>query len=547
MKKRTRIVSSILLVFVLLVSLLSMGYSAQEVILNSIPNKSPGEDVIISGQTVFDEIVIKVLRPNSTILYVNTLKGKNFSDKFTLPADSPEGTYTVVAGKGSIVDIKTFNVIRKQPSLPSSSSAILIPNFKESEKQAGAQSSQKEDIKQSDKEALSEVTIDNNGIIRPKISQLSGERLEVRLDEALVQKALQMQVAKDKILTLDLKSNKPLIQYNITLPSKIFTASFDVKEVLVNTNELSLKLPADLLKGKSIDNNKQIEIFIKKVENSNIPSEIRATVGNRPIYEIGFYQDLKKLYVEKSTNSIKISIAYTPGVDELSSIENLVLLHIKEDGKVEILSNSKYIRTSKCVVANVNSFSKFAIGYVTKKFDDLKNYSWAEKAVSSLAARNIISGIDQNSFRPQEYIKRGEFVKWLVNTFGFDAQYFSNFEDVKKDSSYWREVGIAKALGIAKGYANKFKPENYITRQDMMVLVQRALEVANKPIVKTKSSLATEFCDSSDISSYAQDSISVLVANDLIKGNGKNQMLPRKFATRAEAAQILFRVFFKWE
>lgn len=191
--------------------------------------------------------------------------------------------------------------------------------------------------------------------------------------------------------------------------------------------------------------------------------------------------------VERPTNSIKISIAYTPGIEELSGIENLVLFHIKEDGKTEILSNSKYVRTSKCVIANVNGFSKFAIGYVTKKFDDLKNYSWAEKAVSSLAARNIISGVDKSSFRPQEYIKRGEFVKWLVNALGLDAQYSSNFEDVKKDSSYWREVAIAKALGIAKGYANKFKPEDYITRQDMMVLVKRALEVANKPIVKTKS------------------------------------------------------------
>lgn len=493
MEKRTRIASSILLVFVFLFSLLSVGYSAQEVILNSIPDKNPGEDVVISGQTVFDEIVIKVLRPNSTILYINTVKGKNFSDKFTLPADSPEGTYTVVAGKGSIVDIKTFNVIRKQPSLSSSSFEILTPEFKEAERQIGSQSSQKEDIKQSDKEAFPEITIDNSGIIRPKIYQLSEGRLDVRLDESLVQKALQMQVSKNKILTLDLKNSKPLVQYNIVLPSKVFTASFDVQEVLVDTDELDLKLPADLLKEKNIDKNKQIEILIKKVENSNIPSEIGAAVGKRPIYEIGFYQDLKKVNVERLTNSIKISIAYTPGIEELSGIENLVLFHIKEDRKAEILSNSKYVRTSKCVIANVNGFSKFAIGYVTKKFDDLKNYSWAEKAVSSLAARNIISGVDKNSFRPQEYIKRGEFVKWLVNALGLDAQYSSNFEDVKKGSSYWREVAIAKVLGIAKGYANKFKPEDYITRQDMMVLVERALEVANKPIVKQKVALQLNF------------------------------------------------------
>lgn len=547
MKRRTKVVSSILIVFVFLFSLLSIGFSAQEIVLNSIPDKSPGEDIVIFGQTVFDEIVIKVLRPNSSVLYINTLKGKDINDKFTLPADSPEGIYTVVAGKGSVVDIKTFNVVRKQSSLPSSSSEVLIPNIKEAEKQVGVQPSQKEDIKQSDKAALPEITIDNNGIIRPKISQLSEGRLEIGLDKSLVQKALQMQVSKNKILTLDLKSSKPLVQYNIVLPSELFTASFDVQEVLVDTDELGLKLPADLLKEKNIDKNKQIEILIKKVENSNIPSEIRTAVGKRPIYEIEFYQGLKKLNIERPTNSIKISIAYTPRIEELSDTENLVLFHIKDDGKAEVVSNSKYVRTSKRVVANVNGFSKLAVGYVSRKFDDLKNYSWAEKAVSALAARNIISGVDQNNFKPQKYIKRGEFVKWLINAIEFYAQDSSNFEDVKRESSYWREVAIAKALGIAKGYTNKFKPEDYITRQDMMVLVKRALEVANKPMVKTKSSLAAKFSDSSDISAYAQDSISILAANDLIKGNNKNQILPRKFATRAEAAQLLFRAYFKWE
>lgn len=542
-----KIFLNIFTIFIILFSSLTVGFSEQKIILNSIPDKSPGEEVIISGQTVFDEIVVKVLRPNSTILYINTVKGKNFIDKFTLPADATEGTYTVVAGKASTVDIKTFKVVKRQSSLPSSSSEVLVSNSEKNTKQSEVQASPKESIEQNTANTLPEITISNGGIIKPKMSQLIGEKLYVKLDESLIIKALQMQDSKNKILTLDLKTDKPLVQYNITIPPKVFTNSFDMQEILIDTDEVDLRLPTDLLKEKKVDNSKQIEVLIKKLDSSNIPSEVRATVKNRPVYEIEFFQGLKKMNIEKVETPVKIYISYTPAIEELENIESLILLHIKDDGKVEILPGSKYLKTSKCVVANVSGFSKFAIGYVTKKFSDLKNYSWAEKAISSLAARNIISGADQNNFKPQEYIKRGEFIKWLVNAFGFDIQYSSNFKDVKKDSSYWKEVAIARALGIAKGYNNKFNPELYITRQDMMVFVERALNVAKKPVVKTKNNLAAKFSDSFDISPYAQDSISILVANDLIKGNNKNQILPLKFATRAEAAQLLFRVFFKWE
>jgi len=82
------------------------------VTLNSIPAKAPGESVTISGATNLDEVSIKVIRPDSTILYVEVITASNgaYTHTFDLPEDAQAGAYTVVAGQGNNVATTTFAV-----------------------------------------------------------------------------------------------------------------------------------------------------------------------------------------------------------------------------------------------------------------------------------------------------------------------------------------------------------------------------------------------------------------------------------------------------
>lgn len=92
----------------------SFTVSAAETInLNPIPNKKPGEEVTITGETSLEEVSIKVLRPNNTQLYVDVVTSENgiYSNTFTLPEDTALGTYTVVAGQGNTIATTTFGVI----------------------------------------------------------------------------------------------------------------------------------------------------------------------------------------------------------------------------------------------------------------------------------------------------------------------------------------------------------------------------------------------------------------------------------------------------
>ncbi len=82
-----------------------------EVTLNPIEDVQAGSSITITGSTTLIGATIKVLRPNNTVLWTDTIEG-DFSKTITIPADAPEGIYTVAAGKGTIVAIQKFKVTK---------------------------------------------------------------------------------------------------------------------------------------------------------------------------------------------------------------------------------------------------------------------------------------------------------------------------------------------------------------------------------------------------------------------------------------------------
>ncbi|MFX6622228.1 S-layer homology domain-containing protein, partial [Acinetobacter baumannii] len=88
------------------------------------------------------------------------------------------------------------------------------------------------------------------------------------------------------------------------------------------------------------------------------------------------------------------------------------------------------------------------------------------------------NGVTESSYSPSAYITRADFITLLVRGLGLSATVQSNFEDIQRSAYYYEPVGIAKRLGIANGTGNnRFNPNEPITREDMMVLIARALEI----------------------------------------------------------------------
>jgi len=179
---------------------------------------------------------------------------------------------------------------------------------------------------------------------------------------------------------------------------------------------------------------------------------------------------------------------------------------------------------------------------MTAAFSDISNYPWAKDAINYLYKNKIINGIGNGLYAPAANVKRADFLIMLMNAFGIDSDKSeSGFADVPASKYYAKAVGAAKAIGIAAGDNNgNFRPEEFISRQDMMVLAYRTLVTQNYEIVEDSSGL-DKFADKESVSEYARESLNSMVKAKIVNGTGSN-IEPKNNTTRAQSAVIIYNI-----
>ena len=177
----------------------------------------------------------------------------------------------------------------------------------------------------------------------------------------------------------------------------------------------------------------------------------------------------------------------------------------------------------------------------SKTFSDVSAHHWAYTEINDFAQKNIINGFEDNTFRPDDFITREQFIKIIMEAFGLQmAEGTMNFDDVNKNDWYYRYVASAFDMGIVKGLNDtRFGVGENITRQDAAVILKRCLDkLGNQP---KKTDKVSDFTDASSISEYAKESIEVLYSAGIIQGMEDGGFEPMSFITRAQATKMLFR------
>lgn len=175
-------------------------------------------------------------------------------------------------------------------------------------------------------------------------------------------------------------------------------------------------------------------------------------------------------------------------------------------------------------------------------FNDIgPDYQWALAAINDMYQRKIILGDGKGSFYPSSNTKRGDFILMVVRALGLYADVDENFDDVPVDSYYYNGIGMAKKLGVINGDGNNFYPESNITREDMMVIIQRALNAAGYESEPAEEDALSQYGDAEEISEYAKPAVAFLTKSGYIKGTG-GTAAPKNHATRAEITVILHRI-----
>ena len=112
------------------------------------------------------------------------------------------------------------------------------------------------------------------------------------------------------------------------------------------------------------------------------------------------------------------------------------------------------------------------------------------------------------------------------------------FSDVSADAWYYQYVLTASSAGLVYGDGENFRPESFVTREDLAVMIYRFAKQGGKNL----EDATPEFLDNDSISDYAVDAIGSLHKNKFINGKGDNKFYPKATATRAEVAQIIYNI-----
>lgn len=249
-------------------------------------------------------------------------------------------------------------------------------------------------------------------------------------------------------------------------------------------------------------------------------------------------KDGTRIVVKKFDEPITISFK----IKGQSNKDLLGIYYLGENGELEYVGGQL---NGDVISTQVTHFSKYAVLEIVKSFKDVPTTYWAFHAIQSLAAKQIVSGVTTTEFNPKSNVSRAEFTALLVRALGLNADGQIKFSDIKSDAWYSSYVATASKLGIVSGRSNDtFAPNASITREEMAIMVIRALEVKSGKKIEPAVG-ATTFADASNISKWADSYVKTAAGLGLLQGRENNQFAPKGWMTRAESAQIIYTLMSK--
>lgn len=304
-----------------------------------------------------------------------------------------------------------------------------------------------------------------------------------------------------------------------------------------------IRVPGNMLKKEMVNNAEYASIRIGITNTDAFSEQLKKQIGNRPVVTLKIDLDGKVIAWNNPNATIRVTMPYSPTVEEAANPEHIVVLRFDAEGNVNPVETGVYNNQQETVNFVTNYMGTFAVSFVKKTFDDIKDH-WSQKYVEVMASRGIIKGLPNNIFGYQYDITRAEYVTLLVRMLGISTSVETNFDDVMFEDYFYHTVGIAKKIGIAENDQNLFRPREHITREEMMVFTASALKYVMPETELINYDVLNDFTDVSLVSPEALESAAILVQEKIIVGAG-GKLLPKDKMTRAEAATVLYRLFEK--
>ena len=167
------------------------------------------------------------------------------------------------------------------------------------------------------------------------------------------------------------------------------------------------------------------------------------------------------------------------------------------------------------------------------------------EAIEALAAREIITGMGDDSFAPEATMTRAQYATIIVKALGLMPQANGKFTDVAADKWYAPYIGTANAYGIVNGVSDtEFNPEGTITRQEAALMTVRAARLCGMETAVSEAEQGDVLCDYMDyrsIASWAKEAMAYCYKYELLD-NAAMDCEPKREILRCEVAEMLYQM-----
>ncbi|MEW6492349.1 MAG: S-layer homology domain-containing protein [Cyanobacteriota bacterium] len=178
-------------------------------------------------------------------------------------------------------------------------------------------------------------------------------------------------------------------------------------------------------------------------------------------------------------------------------------------------------------------------------FPDIQGH-WARSFIEALAARDIIVGFPDGTFRPNDPVTRAQFAAMIRKAFETAAER-SGKQFVDVDPSFWGYEAIQEAyrMGFLEGYPNDiFLPGQNIPRVQVLVSLATGLDL---PIPDQAIALLNRtYQDAAQIPEFARPKVAAATLNEMVVNYPNIASLnPNQIATRADVAAFIYQSLVK--
>lgn len=171
-------------------------------------------------------------------------------------------------------------------------------------------------------------------------------------------------------------------------------------------------------------------------------------------------------------------------------------------------------------------------------FQDVPAGHWAETEIRRCAELGFFKGKTETQFGLGQSMTRSAFVVVLCRFFGWEtpAPAVSSYDDVPTDAWYAGALEAAYTHGAVTSQQDNFRPADAITREELTVMLVRALGYGSLTGLAQDSELPFEDVDTN--AGY----ITMAYHLGLMNGTSATTFSPDRNATREQVAVILMRL-----